>query len=605
MPKKIIIAEDDRSLASSLGRVLEADGYACHYTTDGVSTVSEVESVQPDLIVLDVLLPKKDGRAVLSEIRKRGCEAPVISMSGVFRGRSTAEEMRELGAQEFLEKPFTVRFLLDKVLELIGPAEEPDGEEGKTQLSATPPAEILWQAMQAGFTGAVQFQREKVHKVIVLNRGEPSLVRSNSARECLGRRLLAAGRIDRVALDESLRRCKDDGKRQGEVFIELGVVTEAEIEAELAAQSADKLLAMFSWEQGESWEQSGVTTLNHASPIDSWSPRAVILYGAQRMTTAQIAKALNPLGNVQMARVDMALDERELAAPGVRELFDALEPGALLGDYQEQHGRAIYGLHLIGALELGGKRETPEECDDPRHAELGELRTQMQGQTHYEILGVEGDAQSSAIRQAFLELAKTYHPDKFSAAPGPVRRAAGEVFTLMSSAHDTLTDKQARREYDARLGRGPSTGQDSDGVATILRAESLFKDAEALVKRRDYAAAEERLRDAVEMNPQEGEFYALLGWCHFLRNQSSEAGPSEAIELLERAIQLAPGSSTGYYYKAKLHKSCDQAAEANIMFKKVLEIDPRHPEAMREIRLASMREQKRGGGGLFGFGRKK
>ncbi len=604
MAKKIIIAEDNRTLASSLGRVLESDGYECHYTTDGVSTVSQVGSIKPDLIVLDVLLPKKDGRAVLREIRAAGCQAPVVGMSGVFRGRSTAEELRELGAQEFLEKPFTVRVLVDKVLELIGPSEEPDSADGKTKLSDKPAAQILWEAMESKFTGAVQFQREKVHKVIVLNRGEPSLIRSNSARECLGRRLLAAGRIDRAALDESLRRCRDDGRRQGEVFVELGVVTEAEVEAELAAQSADKLLALFNWEYGESWDQSGVTSLSHASPIGGWSPRAIIVYGVQRMTTAQIAKALNPLGNVGMTRTDLALDDRELDAPGVREFFDALEPGASLSDYLAQHGRAIYGLWLVGALIFADKGDAPVECSDPRFAEFSELRQKMQSQTYFEILGVTDDASPAEIRRAFLELAKTYHPDKLSGELEPVRRAAGEVFTHMSSAHETLTDKAARREYSARLARGASTGQDQSEVVAILRAESLFREAEAFVTRRDYAAAQERLHDALELNPQEGEFYALLGWCHFLRSQPSENGRAEAIEYLDKAIQLAPSSSTGYYYKAKLHKACKQAVEAQKMFRKVLDLDPQHPEATREVRLASLRKQKKGGG-LFGFGRKK
>jgi predicted TPR repeat methyltransferase len=56
---------------------------------------------------------------------------------------------------------------------------------------------------------------------------------------------------------------------------------------------------------------------------------------------------------------------------------------------------------------------------------------------------------------------------------------------------------------------------------------------------------------------------------------------------------------------AKLHKACERHAEARTMFRKVLEIDPQHQEAMREVRLASMRNQNKGGSGLFGFGRKK
>ena len=56
---------------------------------------------------------------------------------------------------------------------------------------------------------------------------------------------------------------------------------------------------------------------------------------------------------------------------------------------------------------------------------------------------------------------------------------------------------------------------------------------------------------------------------------------------------------------AKLHKACENSAEAQKMFRKVVEIDPKHQEAMREIRLASMRKGKQGSSGLFGFGRKK
>ena len=55
---------------------------------------------------------------------------------------------------------------------------------------------------------------------------------------------------------------------------------------------------------------------------------------------------------------------------------------------------------------------------------------------------------------------------------------------------------------------------------------------------------------------------------------------------------------------AKLHKTCDRGTEAQKMFRKVLEIDPKHQEAMREVRLASMRKDNKGAG-LFGLKRKK
>jgi CheY-like chemotaxis protein len=600
MSKKILIAEDDRSLASSIGRTLEGDGYACHYTTDGVETASKVDELDPDLIILDLLLPKKDGRTVLREMRARSNETPVITISGVFRGRSTAEELRELGANEFLDKPFSARVLLEKTIELIGLAQEPEDPEAKDPLNREPATAVLWKAMSAGFSGAIQFQRDKHHKVIILEAGQPKLIRSNSARECLGRRLLAAGRIDRAALDESLRRCRDDGKRQGEVFVELGVMTPEEVDAELEAQAADKLLGVFGWEHGESWSQSGVNSLTHASPIDHWAARALILWGVQRMTTAQVTKHLGPLGDGALERVDVRLDEKELAAPGVSEFFEAFEPGATLADHVTRHGRTIYGLWLIGALAIGA------EVADPKLVELQELRAELQTQTYFEVLGVNEEASAGEIRREFLKSAKSYHPDRFSGEAEPVRKAAAEVFALMSSASDTLTDTDSRKEYLARLSKGSETGQERGEVVMILRAESLFRDAESCLKRRDYQGASKRLSDALELNPNEGEFHALMGWCHFLENREQENAAGKAMDYLERAVQLSPSSAKGYYYIAKVHKACERHDDALKMFKKVLELEPTHQEAMREVRLASMRKQKRGAaGGLFGFGRKK
>lgn len=605
MSKKILIAEDDRPLASSIGRALAADGYECHYATDGVEAVSRAHEIKPDMLILDLLLPKKDGRTVLRELRNKSLEMPVLAISGVFRGRATAEELRELTASEFIEKPFTVRVLLEKTLELVGPAQEPEGEDAKTRLTDEMPAAILWRAMSTGFTGAVQFQRDKLHKVVVFENGEPRLIRSNSARECLGRRLLASGRIERAALDESLRRSRDDGKRQGEVFVELGLMTAEEVDAELEAQAADKLLSVFAWESGDSWSQSGVTSLSHASPIDHWKPRAMVLAGAARMTTGQVTKCLNPLGDGALQRIEVDLDEQALAAPGVREFLDALEPGATLADHVANHGRAIYGLWLTGALAIGDKSEAVEGPDDPKVAELEALCRQMQAQTFFEILDVTEQAAASEIRRAFLKNAKSYHPDRFSAEPEPVRKAAAQVFTLMSSAHDTLTDPDQRKEYMARLEKGSQTGQERGEVVMILRAESLFRDAEVHLRRRDHKGAADRLRQAIELNPKEGEFYALMGWCHFLEQREDENASAQAMEHLERAVQLSPSSTSGYYYMAKVHKACDRHEDAQRMFRKVLEMDPKHQEAMREVRLASMRKQKKGASSLFGFGKKK
>src|SRR5512136_1177618 len=69
----------------------------------------------------------------------------------------------------------------------------------------------------------------------------------------------------------------------------------------------------------------------------------------------------------------------------------------------------------------------------------------------YELLGVKRDADSAAIRQAYLRLARDQHPDRFTDSAEKAR--AQEQFKQITSAFNTLTNAQSRREYDAELER--------------------------------------------------------------------------------------------------------------------------------------------------------
>ena len=63
---------------------------------------------------------------------------------------------------------------------------------------------------------------------------------------------------------------------------------------------------------------------------------------------------------------------------------------------------------------------------------------------------------------------------------------------------------------------------------------------------------------------------------------------------------------TSYYFMGQLHKACDQEQQALKMFRKVLDLQPEHVEAAREVRLIGMRKAKDGkAGGMFGFGKKR
>ena len=119
---EVLIVEDDRALARSLGRVLEQAGYTCRQVHDGVAALEAIGKAHPDLVLIDLLLPKKDGHSVISMLgaseATRGI--PIIAMSGVMRGSDTAKSVVAAGARAFLDKPFESKVLLDRITRLIG-----------------------------------------------------------------------------------------------------------------------------------------------------------------------------------------------------------------------------------------------------------------------------------------------------------------------------------------------------------------------------------------------------------------------------------------------------------------------------------------------------
>ncbi len=135
-----------------------------------------------------------------------------------------------------------------------------------------------------------------------------------------------------------------------------------------------------------------------------------------------------------------------------------------------------------------------------------------------------------------------------------------------------------------------------------------FQKGEVHLKKKEYESALECFKSAMELNPEEGEFQASYGWALSLMNPDDPKTRAEARQHLEKAIDLAPRSVTGYYYLGLLLKGCGERDSAEKMFRKVVERKPEHVEANRELRLFHMRREKGGSeakSGLFGFGRKK
>ncbi len=117
MTRKILIIDDDIKLIHLLSEYLEENNFRVSHALDGNHAVDEIKTKAPDLIILDIMLPGKDGLEVLKDIRKVHT-LPVIMLTA--KGDDTDRIIGlELGADDYLPKPFNPRELLARIKAIL------------------------------------------------------------------------------------------------------------------------------------------------------------------------------------------------------------------------------------------------------------------------------------------------------------------------------------------------------------------------------------------------------------------------------------------------------------------------------------------------------
>jgi DNA-binding response OmpR family regulator len=116
--KKILLIEDDREIAATLTSVLDGAGYEITHAPNGVEGQKLVESLNPDLVITDMMMPKMGGFPVLEYLKTIKNPPPVIMITANEGGRHKAyAEM--LGVVDYIRKPFAMDVLLDAVSRAI------------------------------------------------------------------------------------------------------------------------------------------------------------------------------------------------------------------------------------------------------------------------------------------------------------------------------------------------------------------------------------------------------------------------------------------------------------------------------------------------------
>jgi len=118
----VLVVEDDPALGDVIVTALKDDGLDAKLAQDGDEAMREVDELNPAVIVLDLMMPKRDGFSVLRELRADGriARIPVIVVTAIF-GLSERNYATELGAADYITKPFDLDDLVGRVKTLLQP----------------------------------------------------------------------------------------------------------------------------------------------------------------------------------------------------------------------------------------------------------------------------------------------------------------------------------------------------------------------------------------------------------------------------------------------------------------------------------------------------
>lgn len=115
---KILVVDDDQAVRESLRRSLSFNGYEVELAGDGIEAIEHVDANRPDALILDVMMPRRDGLEVCRILRSRGDDIPVLMLTA----RDAVSERvagLDAGADDYLQKPFALEELLARLRALL------------------------------------------------------------------------------------------------------------------------------------------------------------------------------------------------------------------------------------------------------------------------------------------------------------------------------------------------------------------------------------------------------------------------------------------------------------------------------------------------------
>ncbi len=632
LPPTILCVDDDRNFCRILSRAFQGEGYQVRTAHDGDSALELAAQEPPDLIALDLLLPRRDGFEVLEALREQEGgrrRTPVLLLSGCSATAAYRSRAAALGASALLTKPVPLDQLLSVAAKEIGGVSALAGRSRRSgapsrrmpklegRLEETSFATLLHHLHGLRASGVLHLEHRKKKKKIQLREGHPVGIQSNLVDECLGNLLVASGKISWDTMHESVRRARSGEGLQGQILVAMHMLDEEDLARALRNQAEEKLFEIFAWSRGRFRFQRGVRLRRSNVLALQRSPANIIMEGARTRVPLRrihdffsahgrrvLAPGESPFYRFQDIELDPVEEHLLGEVDGTRTLAQIV-PG------DERSKRTLYGWIVTGLVEMRDA-PTPEAVPVARpsetrpdrrvdlreasvRAELAAMAEAFRGRDYFGVLGVPQRTNDEDVRNAYFGLAKDTHPDRFRGSGEAVKQLAEEVFGLISEAYEALCDGERRVEYLRSLRNRERDAADMEEGQRALRAELLFQQGERQLRQKDAVGAARSFQEAMRIYPEEGEYEAYFGWAWYLA-EPSQGRLDEALEHAHAARKLAPERETIYLLLGRLYRAAHRHKAAERAFGKAVELNPDCVEAVRELRLIHMRRVKQSKG---------
>jgi curved DNA-binding protein CbpA len=481
-------------------------------------------------------------------------------------------------------------------------------------------ADVLIGLQRTLKTGMLEVKHGSVVKRVFFRSGNPVFATSSQERDRLGDVLLKKRIITRDQYHRAAEMKKETGKRYAVILVDLGFVKPSQLFAVAKIQVQRIIGSIFLMRDGEFEFTEGPLPMGKVVPLNI-SLASLIYRQVKRHADVELVREhllsnivdfsktpLNLFQDVRLSRKD-----RELLAyvDGRTKIQDVI---TLSRANTTEALKSIFALLEAKILEIRKKNEsssglTSDEVFSQTKTSPPELIAMIKRmQTDYEMLGYYGvlgldlfESSEEKIKKAYYQAAKRFHPDRHFGLPEETKMRLTEIFTYITNAYITLSDREQKHEYDKRMKKKTAPGYSAmqDDVDDPHKGiqERMVQNAEIARKKFNkglekgwrglFEDAAHFFAAAIYFDSSVPEYHFHYGRC-LVKLQR----PKEAVAALNRALEMDRQKADVLAELGHAYIQLGFPLRAQNYFEKALKLHASHKRAAEG--LSSLKKQKKG-----------